>query len=514
MIRYCVKDNIFILLILFFSILLSLSFFLGISNPDGFAYCQIADNFNKGIFDITRETSVYSFRYPLWFPIAIFFRIFGVTDLSASLWPILCSVGSVILIYLLGKLLFDKATGLLGALLLSFFPISLATATEPVPDHLIQLLTATAIYLFLRIEKKKTGLIPYFLIGLLIGIASLAREIAILTLVFFLVYILFISRLNYKRIYILICIFFGVIAVFLLEIIFYYFMVGNPFLRFHILSKIVRLYRELPGTFHFSLLYYPKTLLGLTREGLANFSFFFHLFGFSLLFCFMTKKSRQIIIPLLWLLPLFLYLEFGMMDLGYLKIIKEPRYLLLVSIPWILILAFSIRKWTFNSKFRLRLSVIALSMLFITSVYGAYRVRKNFFIDIQPYQIAYQFLKKLPAKNIYYTGIQWPLYLNFYFKYTKGYIGYGREVEDKHLQFKDLYNFKKADQIHDAYIIIHDRYVYYDFFGNPVKSEDVPEFIQNPPCNWQLALEYKSPKVWQRLLKEKAEGMRIYFSPP
>lgn len=510
MIRRFIKNNILILLILGFSILLRISFFPGISNSDTFAYCQVADNFNKGGFNITRETLLYSFRYPVWFPIAILFRIFGINDFSACLWPILCSTGSIILAYLLGKLLFDKAFGLLGALLLSFFPVSLATAMEPLPDHVIQFLTAIGIYLFLRFEKNRAGFKPYFFIGLLVGIAYLSRETAVLVLLFFFSYILFKSRLSYRHIYIL----FGVIFVFLVEMFFYYLKVGNPFLRFHILSEVITLLREVPGNYHFSLLYYPKTLLGITKEGLANFSFFFHLFGLSLLFCFVTKKSRQIIIPLIWFLTLFLYLEFGMMDLRYLKIVKAPHYLLFISIPWILILAFSIRMWALNSKFRLRLSVIVLSILFITSVYGAYRVRKNSFIDIQPYRVAYQLLKGLPEKDIYYTGFQWPLFLNFYFKYTKDYNYYGTEEENKRSRFKNLYNYKKTDQIRDAYIIIHDRYVYYDFFGNPVKLEDVPEFIQNPPGNWQLILEYKSPKVWHKLIREKAEGMKIYFCPP
>jgi len=50
-------------------------------------------------------------------------------------------------------------------------------------------------------------------------------------------------------------------------------------------------------------------------------------------------------------------------------------------------------------------------------------------------------------------------------------------------------------------------------FGNPVKPEKIPEFIQNPPRNWRLVLEYKSPKVWRKL-KRPIEETRIYLCPP
>lgn len=50
-------------------------------------------------------------RIGLIFPTALFFFLFGINEISAILFPFLCSIGNIILIYYLGELLFNKNVG-------------------------------------------------------------------------------------------------------------------------------------------------------------------------------------------------------------------------------------------------------------------------------------------------------------------------------------------------------------------------------------------------------------------
>jgi len=80
------------------------------------------------------STVTLEVRIGIIYATALSYSIFGVNDFSSVLFVLLTSLGSIILIFYFGKLLFDEKAGLMAAFLLSFFPLDIAYSTKLLTD--------------------------------------------------------------------------------------------------------------------------------------------------------------------------------------------------------------------------------------------------------------------------------------------------------------------------------------------------------------------------------------------
>jgi 4-amino-4-deoxy-L-arabinose transferase-like glycosyltransferase len=120
----------------------------------------------------------------------LIWKLFGISEYSTALFFTLCSLGTVIAVYLIGKQLFTAATGLIAAFLLSIFPLDIIYATQVGPEVPFSLFACLSILWFLKAYGSDRR---YRLYGLLsgagLGAANLFKETFILVPVCCAVYI-------------------------------------------------------------------------------------------------------------------------------------------------------------------------------------------------------------------------------------------------------------------------------------------------------------------------------------
>ena len=114
--RFLGNTKFLLFLIVAFGLLLRLVFFSGMGTSDDLSYSSYSYNVDKGI---NKDSTVtLEVRIGIIYATALSYSIFGVNDFSSVLFVLLTSLGSIILIFYFGKLLFDEKAGLMAAFLL------------------------------------------------------------------------------------------------------------------------------------------------------------------------------------------------------------------------------------------------------------------------------------------------------------------------------------------------------------------------------------------------------------
>ena len=146
------KDILFLIFILTIGLLLRI---YGLSKYDFW--------YDEAISVITAETIVYQnfFDYgkyftdpPLFYFLLKFWMLLGKSEFLLRLLPLIFGFLSIISIYFVGKVLFNKKVGLIGMFLLAISPFHIYYSQELRSYALVTLLTLMSIYLFVRILKE------------------------------------------------------------------------------------------------------------------------------------------------------------------------------------------------------------------------------------------------------------------------------------------------------------------------------------------------------------------------
>lgn len=165
----------FLLLILIYStIMFSINLnkpFIGHHDWNGAWYSNIARNFLRyGLIstkfgsvinvDIVNSSSFgYFTHYPPLLPIFLYFsfKIFGIHEWSARLVPIIFSLFTIVMVYLLALKFFDKKTATLSAALSSVIPITVYFAKMPVQEVVVLAPILLSIYFYFEFFNAPTG---------------------------------------------------------------------------------------------------------------------------------------------------------------------------------------------------------------------------------------------------------------------------------------------------------------------------------------------------------------------
>ncbi|MEZ5358317.1 MAG: glycosyltransferase family 39 protein [Candidatus Zixiibacteriota bacterium] len=120
------------------------------------------------------------FRAPLYpFFLAGLLKISGHSVVFIRLIQLFLGLGTIWLTYRIGRVLFSQLVGLIAAVLLALYPISLFFDGQLLLDALFTLLGAASLYCFIETEDKKAHL-P--LAGLFFGMAAIARPTVLIFL--------------------------------------------------------------------------------------------------------------------------------------------------------------------------------------------------------------------------------------------------------------------------------------------------------------------------------------------
>ena len=458
------NTKLLLFLIVIFGLVLRIIFFSGMGISDDLAYSKAAHDINEGKGIDPDSTLTLSTRLGLVYATALSYRLFGINDFSSVIFVLITSIGSIILIFYFGKLLFNKNTGLMAAFLLSFFPLDIAYSTKLGSDLPSAFFMALGVYIFLYSETKsklKHGL-GYFLSGIFIGIGYLIRESALLIALFFIICIIYKRRI--KKEYFLVPL--GVLTIFAIESLIFLNLTGDPFFRMHASQAYLK--EAVIAHNYFGRLDLPTGLFHYPYMILTSDISIFYIFIFIAALYFLAYRKKEAYILLFWFIPLLLYLSFGSESLTqYIPFRAVDRYLSVITIPGILLLALFLAEK--KASIKKIIMPTSLTVLIITSIAFVYiREDRNLLDNIR-------------ALHPYLKTLDKPIYID------------DRSI--KELNYVSAYNNKvdmreypnELKDVKDSYIVINSEMI--KNLKEADKNRVFPKEIGNPPKTWAVVKE-------------------------
>jgi len=151
-------------------------------------YTNLAGALLQGNFKIS-PGYIFSLRLTEVFAIGFFYKIFGISDFTSTLWNITAYIGIIIVTFLVVRLFYDNKAALLSAFLVSVFPLVTKFAVNIGEDIPLTFLTSLAMLLFLYGERKDKR-VYYFSSGVVLVLSWLTSYEAGIFIVFIFVYAL------------------------------------------------------------------------------------------------------------------------------------------------------------------------------------------------------------------------------------------------------------------------------------------------------------------------------------
>ncbi len=475
-------------------------FFHGVRGSDAYAYARHAALLAHGAYNpFALGADWYGYRYTIIVPTALAYRLFGVGDWPSAVFPLLFGLGSILVVFRLGRIIFDAETALWSALVFAALPLSIIYSTGLGADSFIPFFSGLALLGLLEATRtERPGRIAAWLalMGLAFYACVSARTVSIIFVLFFVGYGLLRNRGRVFLARVLLAL--GLPLV--LEGAIFLWGTGDPLKEWHEVAPALTSLTPVSIT---SLAYYPRAMVGLDLGGLASYSFFFYLVAGGAVLG-LISAPRAIAVPLLWLVPVLGFLEFGSISpTRYVPIHKSYNYLSLVTVPGALLAGYCLsaisRSWRAGRGLAAASAVAAC--LVLTSLYGTYRIFGNSEADSRPYVVVYAELTRRPVRPIYVHHFRWKLVLEYFFRYRRSDI---RMVWDR----------PEPPRVHDAYLVIHDRYLYWTTAGRPIarapgqpattqEGEVLPEYLLAPPEEWRLLESFTA----------KYGRVRLFFVP-
>ena len=299
--------------------------FTGLIASDDVIYAHYARALAAGRYSL--EANHLALRFGLLLPVAAVYALLGISEATTALVPLLASVASVALVFFIARRQFGLQAGVIAAVLLASFPLSIHYGSILVPETVAELYILAAVCLYLRACESGRPTTATAA-GIVLGVAYLTRELA-----FFVALAVFMEAAWQRRWRLLFAVAFGSFAVVLGEHLYYWFAAGDPLLRLHALAAhnqrptamafrehpVWRFFRALPHLMLIpSLGFGLHSLAALALAALASF----------------MLNIRRTALFLLWIvLPLF-YLNFGTTSLKtYVAMPVGDRYLELIYPP-------------------------------------------------------------------------------------------------------------------------------------------------------------------------------------
>lgn len=172
-----------IFLILGIALVARLSLFVGIRRLDSFRYLEISHHVLSGGSLFDPGVTQWPRRLAMILPLIASNRIAGYGEHVSVAWPLLCSLGSVLVVYLLGKELWNWRIGALAAFAMALYPLEIELGTQLLPDPIAGFFIALAVYLaVLAVRRDKGHVALAIAAGASLGIVFYSRENALVFL--------------------------------------------------------------------------------------------------------------------------------------------------------------------------------------------------------------------------------------------------------------------------------------------------------------------------------------------
>lgn len=474
------RIELWLVFIIIFALFLRLMFFIGLNWSDDVNYVYLANQILRGEY---KPSYMASLRLMMIYPLALSFYLFGVSNFSAVLYPLVCSIGSIVLIFNLSKILFNEKVGLISAFLLSIFPLDVNYATWIMPDVPISFFIGLSVLFFFKGEASdrttllnvKKKYLFFILSGITVGLSYLLKLSGLVILIFYFIVWLYLSIKQRKIRFDFLLIILGFLIIVSLESIFYYVTVKDPLLQYHSGFEYYSEKERLKYEFNTNFDYYPKVMFNLDHlnrymfnNPYTYFGPFFYIVILSIAYL-LFKKDVNSIVVVLWLFSVFLYMQFGTMSIKYyIPMHRLDRHLTILTIPSILIISRFIYLDKKN-KIKLLISFIVVLLLMVSFLYYIKNISHMQKAASEDMISLYEFLKQQPKKNVY-CDYGCNGHLMFYFKFTRNEV------------FNYIGNLK-CDDIKDSYVIVNATRGWIELEN---LKKDIPSCVKDPPKNWKI----------------------------
>ncbi len=466
-------------LILLLGLIVRRVFFTGTAGGDDQIYSAIIGDMLKGTSDFNAR-GIFLARVGLIYPAALFAWLTGCLEIGFVLYPLLCSMGCIVVAFLLGRLLFSPSAGLTAALLLAVYPFDVRFSTGLFCTTPLMFFMALSVYLFLLADRTEPGrrrALLYLCSGLSAGAGYLVKVPSLLLALVFAAYLLYNRRIRGGHFLVVM----GVLLVVAAESAALYPKTHQLLGRLAVASGSVspnqRAYFQAAG--HYSLATYPR----IAFVSCYMFGLMFHAAVAAAAY-FIVKRSRPAGYVLLWLILLSLYLQFGSINLTrYEAIGKSLRYLGILTVPLAVLVGAAVDAW--RGLWSGWFARLAVGLLVLTSLAGtdiAVGFQQSYSRNAR--LIARQ-MRNLPRRPIY-TNWENNCTLNYFFRYQrtgtiKLYAGYDFVT-------RQTTNPVDLAQVEDCYVI--DDEASWSYYSRVYKMKR-PALLDEPPSHWQPVVKVR-----------------------
>ena len=441
----------------------------------------------------------WSLRIGLILPVAILFRIFGHAEITYYFVPIFSSALLIISVYLLGKKMFSRTTGLISAMWMMFIPGMLIESGQLLPDGLATACSVLGFVFLISGDHHRNKKWMMLIAGALFGWSYLSKEYFVI--LYLLVPIVFwIYRIPLKLLFPFSIGFLIVIGLdFSINLINY----GNPLVRFMTTNP-----REIWGYIEKNVFqiftYLPMLVNRMGGEGTAI------LFGVAAigLVSFIVKKQKKYMLLVYWVALVYcFYTAMGLLpvilswDDRVILRLHLYRYWIPIFPPLIITGVYTtqqgilllFRKIKVNPKqVKKFTNIVLLSMLLFTSIRGVNGIKNSgklmrngndHYLELRDFlrenDDPEQVIWIVRNLKIGYVRVL-PIYIHDY---------WGKRIW--HGKFKYLNTdgqFVQSNEINEGLVII-DR-----FFFNPDYNR-IPEYLAVQPADWDLIFESENKQI-------------------
>jgi hypothetical protein len=336
------------------ALILRLALFIGYQGADDRTYIAYARLYAMGgSIAAARLLDPWIGRTGGWLPMALFMKAFGGAEWVLCLYSLLCSLGGIVLAYLLGSKLFSPRHGLLAALLLALLPLDIIYASRAFADEAVGFWCACVLTIYL-IAERQCAVRPYFFAGLVAGVAYLTKETSVFLGVPLVLLMWHRRKLEWRKVGLLAA---GFLVAFGFELVFWSATTGDPLYRWHatlgsrdqiVIGKTYSSWIDwIPGplpteVFRTKNSVFEAILMFATNE---EFGFFYYLVWPIAIWCLWRRKREAD--PLArFLIPMALVLLFFPFHFPRYTLNRDPRYYTTLSVPAVVLLAW----WTLRLK--------------------------------------------------------------------------------------------------------------------------------------------------------------------
>jgi hypothetical protein len=488
------KNLVFISLVLF-TIAFTFFAFDGYYFYDDYSYAYYAFQLQNKTYQITTP-DIFAHRWGLLVPLAIFYKVFGISDFTNVILPLLASLCSLWLLFCIAQSFLEDNAVILVIIFGGLDFYTLFFAGKIYPDVLLTTLALASIYVFL---KRKNSFSQAFLFVFFSFWAFLCKELIVYFLPFYLIVLYRDIRHQQHLLFWL----YSALLSFLFLIIYlglYKYYTGSWFYRFDLIQNQhytvsfsyfdKPLIHTLKRISYEPFLMFVETSLWVTMAGGFALYFFYRknfppyirevmlLFALAVLsFWFLSTSVRYYnpigLFPrhILFLLPLAALLS------GYALALQNKKVYLCISFFWILG-AF----WAFKSvglKYSLLYGLLSFSLvitLFVLKLFKHYSIFLSLILllhplytMLKPSETGYQDEKKIFEKHL--QNFSQPSIIFTDDKLASGYLWYFRFQKPKNIIIKEFSEYEKYATDHhsqDTYVLLNEHSIeYFKLIGYP-----------------------------------------------